>query len=111
MPFKSEKIAINNEKLDKRVKLTKEQKVEIKEMYETGNYSYRILAEMFNVSKRTIQFIVNPEKYAIAKKQLAERQKDGRYYDKDKHSNYTKEHRRYKHELYKEGKIGEKAEK
>lgn len=105
MPYKSQDIPINNEKLDKRVKLTKEQKVEIKEMYETGNYSYRILAEMFNVSKRTIQFIVKPEKLEENKKAFAERQKDGRYYDKEKHKDYMKSHRRYKHELYKDGKI------
>lgn len=105
MPYKSEKIAINNEQLDRRVKLTKEQKVEISELYETGNYSYRILAEMYNVSKRTIQFIVKPEKLEENKRQFAERQKEGRYYDKEKCNEYAKNHRRYKHELYKQGKI------
>ena len=105
MPYKFEKIPINNEKLDKRVKHTKEQKVEIKEMYETGNYSYRILAEMFKVSKRTIQFIVKPEKLEENKKAFAERQKDGRYYDKEKHRGYMKNHRDHKKELYKNNKI------
>lgn len=105
MPYKSEKIPINNEKLDKRVKLTKEQKEEIFEMYATGNYSLNGLAKMYNVSKRTIHFIVKPETLENAKKQFAERQKDGRYYDKDKHKNYMKDHRKHKEKLYKEGKL------
>lgn len=105
MPFKSDKIAINNEKLDKRVKLTQEQKVEIAELYSTGNYSLNGLAKMYNVSKRTVHFIVKPETLENAKKQFAERQKDGRYYDKDKHNAYMKEHRDHKNKLFKEGKI------
>ena len=36
---------------------------------------------------------------------LLSAQKDGRYYDKDKHKAYMKEHRDYKNKLFKEGKI------
>lgn len=105
MPYKSDKLSINNEKLDKRVKLTKEQKEEIFNLYSTGNYSLNGLAKMYKVSKRTIHFIVKPEKLMVAKNQFAERQKDGRYYDKDKHSNYMKEHRKYKYNLFKDEQI------
>lgn len=110
MPYKSDKIAINNPKLDKRVKLTDQQKENIKEEYETGLTSQRKLAEKYGVSRRLIQFILDPEKAARAKQQFSERQKDGRYYDKDKHKDYVKEHRRRKNELYKKGLLEEKEE-
>lgn len=106
MPFKSDNIPINNEKLDRRVKLTVEQKEEIKALYETGNYSLRKLGAMYKVDKRTIQFIVSPEKLERAKQQYKERRKDGRYYNKDAHKEAMKAHRGYKYGLYKNGEIG-----
>lgn len=110
MPFKSDSMKIGNEKLDRRVKLTLEQKEEIKELYKTGNFSLRKLGTMYKVDKRTIQFIINPEKYEIAKQQRKERGKDGRYYDREYHNEKTKEHRRYKNNLYKDGKLNEEKE-
>lgn len=106
MPFKSDNIPINNEQLDRRAKLTVEQKEEIKALYETGGYSLRKLGTMYKVDKRTIQFIVSPEKLERAKQQYKERRKDGRYYNKDTHKEAIKAHRKYKHELYKSGEIG-----
>lgn len=103
MPYASEKYAINNPKLDRRVKLTDEQRESIREEYATGFVSQQNLADKYGVSKRLVQFILNPKKKEIAQQQFRERQKDGRYYDKDKHREYTKEHRRYKNELYKQG--------
>jgi hypothetical protein len=109
MPYKSEKIPVGK-KLDKRIKLTDEQRERIREEYATGLISQRGLAEKYGVSRRLIQFTLDDEKKERAKKQFAERQKTGRYYDKDKHKEYMKIHRRRKHELYKEGKIGEDEE-
>lgn len=54
MPRISDLIPINNEKLDKRVKLTKEQKQTILSIREKEALSYQKIADMFNVSKRTI---------------------------------------------------------
>lgn len=101
MPRKSDNIPINNPKLDKRVKLTDEQREEIRREYSTGLISQRQLAEKYKVSKRLIQFTIAPEKKKIAKEQFAERQSDGRYYNKEKHRVYTKKHRDYKKELWK----------
>lgn len=107
MPRKSDNIPINNQKLDKRVKLLPSDKEIIKREYETGLYSINGLSKKWNVSKRTIQFILFPERLEKVKQQYKERRKDGRYYDKDKHTEYVREHRNYKNELYKQNKIGE----
>lgn len=103
MPYKFEKIPINNEKLDKRVKLTDEDKQKIKEEYESGSISINGLAREYKVSKRLIQFTLFPERKDKAQKMFAERQKDGRYYDKEKHKGYMKSHREHKKELYSKG--------
>lgn len=103
MPFKFEKIPINNEKLDKRVKLSEEDKENIIKEYATGLISQRGLAEKYGVSRRLIQFTLSPEKLEKAKKQFTERQKNGNYYNKDKHREYVKKHRQHKKELYEKG--------
>lgn len=103
MPRKSDSIPINNPQNDKRVKLTDEDRENIVKDYATGQFSQRGLAEKYGVSRRLIQFTLNPEKLEVVKKQFAERQKDGRYYDKDKHREYMKKHREHKIELNKKG--------
>ena len=103
MPYKFEKIPINNHKHDKRVKLTDEDREKIREEYATGTISQRGLAEKYKVSRRLIQFILNPSKHEEAKKKFAERQKDGRYYDKEKQREYMRKHREHKKDLYNKG--------
>lgn len=105
MPRKSETVAINNPKYDRRVKLTNEQKEIIRHRYQTEDTSYNKLAVEYGVSKRLISFIIHPEKEKISREQMKLRQKDGRYYDKDKHAKYVREYRKYKDMLYKKGKI------
>ena len=109
MSKKIDQITISNEKLDKRVKLTKEDKEEIRKQYATGEYSIRGLARMWNVDRRTIDFTVHPERLERAKQQYKDRRKDGRYYNKESHTESTRKHRNYKRELIKQGKL--KAEK
>lgn len=100
MPRKSDILTINNEKLDRRVKLSQENKKLIKELYETTKYSYNDLAKTFNVSKRTIQFIANPTKLIENVKRRKERGGSSQYYDRDKQKNYMKKHRDYKKHLF-----------
>lgn len=107
MPRISDTVPIKNKSLDKRVKLNDDQRKAIKEEYEKGDTSYNKLAKKYGVSKRLVQFIVCPEKKLIAQKQFSDRQKDGRYYDKEKHKEYVKKHRNYKKELYENHLIGE----
>ncbi len=103
MPRKSDSLPINNPKLDKRVKLTDQQREMIKEEYETGLISQRKLAIKYGVSRRLISFILDPEKAEKVKQQFLERRKDGRYYDREKHNKHVKEHRDYKKDLYNKG--------
>ncbi len=103
MPSKLDKIPINNPKLDKRVKLTDADRENVKQDYETGSISITSLAKKYGVSKRLIQFILFPERQEKAKKDFAERQKDGRYYDKKKHSEQVQAHREHKKNLWNKG--------
>ena len=103
MPYKSEKIKLP-EQLDRRRKLTEEQKKEIRKKYGTGFYSLNGLAKEYSVSKKLILIIVNPE----SKRKNDQRIKDHwRDYQEtgEEHNKTIREHRHYKQELYKSGKI------
>jgi hypothetical protein len=103
MPYKSAKIKIEGGQYDRRVKLTPEQKSEIHK--NVLGLSQRELARIWNVSRRTIQFILHPEKLEENKKRRAERGGWKQYYDSDLWAETMKEHRRYKQKLKVEGKI------
>lgn len=110
MPYKFDNLPINDPKHDKRVKLTEDDKEKIRQEYATGLISQRGLARKYKVSKRTIQFVLDPEKLERVKEQFKERRKDGRYYSKEKQREYMKKHRDHKKELWAEGKIKEHKE-
>ncbi len=65
--------------LNKRIKLTRDQKTKIRAEYKLTETSYNALARKYGVSKRTIIFAVNPEKYEKAKLQRRKRWADGNY--------------------------------
>lgn len=105
MPRKTDSIPIKNKELDRRIKLTDADRTQIRILYETGDYSQRKLALMFNVSRRLIGFIINPEKL---KANLEAREKRGgwkQYYNSEEHAKYVKGHRDYKKKLHQEGKL------
>ena len=94
MPYKTEKMRLSPE-LDRRRKLSDEQKDEIKHKYSTGLYSLNKLADEYNVSKKTVLLIVNPE----SKRKNDERLKDHwRDYvpSKEERNAIMREHRAYK---------------
>jgi len=71
----------------------------IKYWYEKG-LSIRGIARMFRVNKRSVQFILFPERL---KKNIQDREDRGgwkQYYDKKEHSQAIKEHRNYKKQVY-----------
>jgi DNA invertase Pin-like site-specific DNA recombinase len=108
MPYKSEKMRLS-EKQDRRRKLTAEQKVEIKNLYETGAGSLQALADLYGVSKKTVLLIVNP----ISKQKNDERLKSvwRQYQQKGEEWNkVVREHRRYKQTLFLKGELKEKGE-
>ena len=84
---------------DRRVKLTDEQREEIRGLY--GSISQRKLAKMFGVSRRLIIFIGCPEKKARNLECREERGGTMQYYDKDAHTNSMREHRQYKQSVMK----------
>lgn len=102
MPYKCEKLKIPESK-DRRRKLTSEDKDNIREMYQTKEYSQRALAAIFNVSRRTIQFTISPEKRIENYQQRVANGGSMQYYNKESHTISIRECRRYKNELYKQG--------
>lgn len=105
MPRLSDSIAINNELLDRRVKLTKDDKELIFYLREEDGTSYQKLANRFNVSKRTIIFICKPETLIASNEARKKRGGSSIYYEKEKHAIAVKEHRDYKKELFNKGLI------
>ena len=85
---------------DKRVKLTHEDKELIKHLYETTDTSQRKLATQFGVSKRLIQFILDPEKYKANLQAREARGGSKQYYNKETHTKTMKANRSYKKALY-----------
>lgn len=100
MPYKAEKKRLPPE-LDRRRKSSDEQKDEIVHKYSTGLYSLNGLAKEYNVSKKTVLLIVNPE---------SKRKNDNRIKDhwrdyvpsKEERNAIMREHRAYKHKVLKE---------
>ena len=107
MPYKAEKIKLSREQ-DRRIKLTDEQREEIREKYATGCYSQRGLAIEYHVSRRLISFILDDEKAKRAAEPLKIRKADGRDKpSKEKWAETMREHRKYKHNLMLNGQLKE----
>lgn len=103
MPYIAESIKLPP-KYDRRRKLSEEQKDTIRHKYSTGMYSLRTLAEEYHVSKKSILLIVNPESKRKNDECIKEHWRD--YVpSKEEHACIMREHRHYKHNLRKEGKI------
>jgi len=103
MPYKFEYKHIKlTETQDRRVKLTADQKEEIKSLYKPNVVSYNTLAKQFNVSKRLIMFICNPAMLERSNALHKERRKDKRYYNTNKNTIAMKDHRQYKKLIIKE---------
>lgn len=83
---------------DKRRKLTEEQKEEIKKKYNTRIYSYRTLAEEYEVSKRTINNIINPVTAQKSKDRIKAHWRDYQQHGEE-WAKTMKKHRQYKKEL------------
>lgn len=104
MPFKSEKIKIRGTKHDRRIKLTEEQRQEIRE---DSFLSMRALANKYGVSKRLVQFIKYPERLEACKEARQNRGGSRIYYNKAYNTRAIREHRQYKQKLFLTGKIKE----
>lgn len=94
------------EEFDRRCKLTTEQKEEIKDLYESGEYTYQQLADSYGVCKKTICLVVNEKvkekQYAYSTNYMKSYQKT---INKDIVNQRHRETRQYKKELVKKGLI------
>jgi IS30 family transposase len=86
------------EELDKRRKLTTQQKEEIYQLSSEG-WGDVELGLMFNVSRSTIYFIRRQDKYADCLRQNRENGKKRPLMDKKKHAKYMAELRKRKENL------------
>jgi len=104
MPYKNQKLKLKlpREK-DARVKLSLEDRAEIKKLY--GTISQRKLAKMFGVSRSLVRWYGDPDKYKENLKRREERGGSMIYYDKDKHTKGVKETRRKRQALYLKGEL------
>lgn len=103
MPSKSDFIRLP-EQYDRRIKLNKADKAEIRGLYETGDFSLNQLARMYSVSKKTILLTVNDESMQKAKAYCKANWKQWQRTCEERTAT-QREHRAYKRKLYKEGKI------
>lgn len=99
MPYKTEKLRLPPE-LDRRRKLTDEQRDEIKHKYSTGLYSLNGLAKEYSVSKKTVLLIVNPESKDKNDRRIKEHWKDYAP-TKSERNAIMREHRAYKNKVLK----------
>ena len=97
MPYKTEKIKLPQE-LDRRRKLSDEQKDEIRHKYSTGLYSLNGLAREYGVTKKTILIIVNPESKRKNDEYIKAHWKDYAV-SKEERNAIAREHRAYKHRV------------
>jgi len=109
MPFKSEyeHLVLPRNK-DKRVKLSLEEKEEIKRLY--GTISQRKLASMFGVSRALIRWYGDPEKHKQNLLRRAERGGSMIYYDHDKQIESSKKTRKKRQKLYSKGELLKKGD-
>lgn len=105
MPYLSEKKKVAGTKYDARRKLSEEDKAEIKRLYDPKNWSTRKLATRFNVSKRTIQFVIDPQKRLNNYKKRVENGGSQQYYDRESHNLAIKKLRRKKQKLTLKGEL------
>jgi ribosomal protein L16/L10AE len=104
MPYKHTEKLIPK-KHDKRVKLTDQDRIEIRDLYAADVMSQRELAKAYGVSRRLIVFVIYPERMEA---NYANRIANGgskQYYVKEKHTIAMRTHRKHKQDLYLKGEL------
>lgn len=106
MPYKSEHIKLP-QSLDRRRKLSDADKSEILRRYKAGGATMNSLALEFGCSKKLVLLIVNPDAKEKNDRRIKEHWRD--YVpSKEERNRITREHRAYKHMLFKNGLINDK---
>ena len=105
MPRISDKVTINNRSLDRRVKITEQDKKKIREWYFEKRFTIRGIAKLVPFSRRSIQFILFPERMEKVQERAKEIKRWSKYNKKEIHTPAMRRHRAYKKQLWLEGKI------
>ncbi len=106
MPYKSEKLKLKRS-LDLRVKLTEAHKKEILRLYHEERLPIRGIARVYpQISRRSIQFVLFPERAEKVQERAKELKRWKKYNKKEHHTPTMKKYRRRKQELYKKGLLG-----
>lgn len=104
MPAIVDHIAINNKKFDRRYKITDKEREKIKSLH--GQVSIRSIARMFpHISRRSIQFIIFPERKEKVAERARELKRWTKYNKKEFHTSAMRKYRKHKEQLLKEGKL------
>jgi transposase len=98
MVANTDKESISDPFLDRRVKLLPCQKEMVTWWYNQG-MAIKAIARIFKVNKRTVQFIIFPERQTKNSNQRGARGGWEQYYDKGDHSIAVKDHRAYKKQV------------
>jgi len=99
MPYSTDNKALKDPFLDRRRKLLPCQEEMIKVYHKAGT-SINQLSRDFKVNKRTIQFILYPERLEKNKQLRHERGGSSIYYIKEKHTKSVREHRNHKAKVF-----------
>ena len=83
---------------DLRYKVSDESKETAKLLREQG-WSWRAIGKEIGCSHMMVKYILFPELYAQNQKLMKQRQKEGRYYDKDKHNLEVKKYLKRKEQI------------
>lgn len=93
MPAKVDKLTLGDRSLKRSAKLLECQVERIKSLH--GEMSIGAISRMFNVSKRTVQFIIFPER-RLHNVALRKKRGQKKYYNKEKHAESMRKHREHK---------------
>jgi len=93
---------------DRRIKLTDDDREQIQRMYKSQRMGVREIAREFEgrCSRRTVQFVLFPERLEEMQKRYKETKHHLKYYNRGKNTHYRKGSREYKRTLLRAGKIG-----
>jgi len=96
MPYKIDTCKMKlPRKLDRRIKLTNQQRIEIANLFNQW-YTQTRLALIFEVHRKTIRNIVYPEKYQADLKRRIDGKCHKLYYNREKNTQAVKNTRRYR---------------
>ena len=101
MPYTTEREKLESKFLKRSAKLIDCQRAMVHWWHAKG-MSIHSISKLFKVSRRSIQFILYPDRHVKNLEDRAKRGGSKQYYDREKHNEAMNDHRRYKHKILKD---------